>query len=129
MTYLVDTDWVADWLNGRSRIVEELSRLRREGPFISIITYGEVYEGIYFGRNPQQAERAFRQFLRGADVLLPNRQVMQRFARMRGELRRQGNLIPDADLLIAATALHHGLILLTNNVSHFSRIEGLELYR
>ena len=54
--------------------------------------------------------------------------VMLRFARMRSELRRQGNLIPDFDLLIAATALEHDLILMTRNTRHFARIAGLRLY-
>jgi predicted nucleic acid-binding protein len=44
-------------------------------------------------------------------------------------LRRQGNLIPDFDLLIAATALRHDLTLVTRDTAHFERIEGLQLLR
>jgi predicted nucleic acid-binding protein len=54
---------------------------------------------------------------------------MKRFARLRGELRRQGQLIPDPDLLIAATALQHDLTIVTRNVRHFQRIPGLKLYQ
>jgi tRNA(fMet)-specific endonuclease VapC len=36
-------------------------------------------------------------------------------------------IIGDMDLLIAATALQHGLTLLTNNRSHFERLEGLTI--
>lgn len=42
-------------------------------------------------------------------------------------LRASGNLIEDADLLIAATALRHRATLITHNVRHFSRIPGLNL--
>ena len=47
---------------------------------------------------------------------------------MRAFLRRQGQLIPDLDLLIAATALAHDLTLVTRNRRHFSRILSLRLY-
>lgn len=41
-------------------------------------------------------------------------------------LRSDGNLIDDADLLIAATALRHDAILVTNNTSHFERVPDLQ---
>jgi len=52
---------------------------------------------------------------------------MRRFAHIRGALRQQGHLIGDPDILIAATALHHDLILLTRNRRHFERIPDLRL--
>ena len=54
---------------------------------------------------------------------------MQHFAFIRSTLRRQDQLIPDLDLLIASTALHHDLILVTANVRHFVRIPDLRLYQ
>ena len=54
---------------------------------------------------------------------------MEQFARIRARLRRQGQLIPDLDLLIAATAVTHGLTLVTRNRRHFERIPELALYR
>jgi predicted nucleic acid-binding protein len=48
------------------------------------------------------------------------------FGRLRALLRLQGTLIPDLDLLIAATALQHDLVLLTRNRRHFDRIPGLQ---
>ncbi len=42
-------------------------------------------------------------------------------------MKKEGNLIEDADILMAATALVQNLVLVTNNVSHFERIKGLEL--
>jgi tRNA(fMet)-specific endonuclease VapC len=47
------------------------------------------------------------------------------FAKERGRLRREGSLIGDFDLLIASTCLSHDLTLLTNNVRHFERVNGL----
>jgi tRNA(fMet)-specific endonuclease VapC len=53
---------------------------------------------------------------------------MKRFAQIRGQLRRQGQLIGDMDVLIAATALHHGLVLVTANRRHFDRVPNLMVY-
>lgn len=48
-------------------------------------------------------------------------------ANLAENLRLTGTLIDDADLLIAATALHHGATLVTNDTRHFARIPGLLL--
>lgn len=40
-------------------------------------------------------------------------------------LKQDGNVITDADVLISATALRFGAILVTNNTRHFNRIPGL----
>ena len=50
MTYLVDSDYVADYLKRQRNAVEFLGWLLPEGPGISIITFAEVYEGIYYGK-------------------------------------------------------------------------------
>lgn len=128
MSYLVDTDVVASGLKGRPEQENLLKQLSPDGLAVSLITYGEIYEGIYYGRDPQTHERSFRQFLRWVDVLPLNRTIMKQFARIRGQLRRSGEMIPDPDILIAATALHHDLTLITHNTRHFSRIPHLKLY-
>ena len=128
MTYLVDTDIVVNWLRGRKFAVELLTDLEAEGIAISIITYGEIYEGIYFGRNPDHSERVFQQFLRSVHVLPLNRLIMRRFAMLRGNLRSQGMSVNDPDLLIAATAMFHDLSLVTGNTRHFDRIPDLKIH-
>ena len=49
------------------------------------------------------------------------------FGAERSRLRAMGTLIPDMDLLIGATALRHGLTLLSNNRRHFGRLPGLNI--
>src|SRR4029079_18245927 len=96
---------------------------------ISIITYGEVYEGIILGPQRRINEDALNEFLRVADVVQLTRPIMRRYARIRGELRRDGRRLEDTDLLIAATALDHDVTLVTRNVNHFTRVPGLRLYQ
>ena len=130
MSYLIDSDWVADFLKGRADAIRLLSGLPRDEIAISIITFGEVVEGIAFGHNRQAHEQGFRQFLQIADVLPLSRTIMRRFADLRGKLRSQGDLIPDMDLLIGATALGANRTLVTRNRRHFDRLHahGLILY-
>jgi tRNA(fMet)-specific endonuclease VapC len=129
MSYLIDSDWVAAYLKGRPDALHLLRTLASAGLAISLITHGEISEGIYFGRDPRTAAIGYRKFLRDVDVLPLNRRIMERFARIRGELRRQGLIIADMDMLIAGTALHHHRILITGNVRHFQRIPDLALYQ
>lgn len=92
------------------------------------MTCGEVLEGVLPGHDPILAQQVFDQWIGSIDVLPVDLAVAHRFARIRGELRRTGMLIPDADLLIAATALHHDLTLVTRNRRHFARVPGIRLY-
>jgi tRNA(fMet)-specific endonuclease VapC len=128
MSYLVDSDWIADWLKGRTPAVRLLSRIASDGLAISLISYGELYEGIYYGHDRQRHEQAFRQFLRPVQVVPLNRVIMRRFAIIRGQLRKQGQIVTDPDLLIAATAIEHDLTLVSRNRRHFERIPDLALY-
>jgi predicted nucleic acid-binding protein len=55
--------------------------------------------------------------------------VAYEFGRLRAALEERGELLPDADIQIAATSIHHGLSLVTGNLRHFERFEGLILSR
>lgn len=83
---------------------------------------------VEYGRDQRASEAGFHQFLRGVAVISLNRQSMRHFARIRGELRHTGQIIGDPDILIAVTAIHHDLTLVTRNRAHFQRITQLRLY-
>ena len=121
MTYLVDTDWMVDYLDGDRAATQFLGSIESEGLGISIVTFGELYEGIYFGSDPVGKEADLMRVLTWVEVVSLTENTMRRFARIRGTLRRQGRIIGDPDLLIAATALEHDLTLVTRNVRHFDR--------
>ena len=60
-------------------------------------------------------------FLAAVDIVPLDDVVCRIFARERGRLRAAGTPLGDFDLLIGATAIRHGLTLLTNNRRHFER--------
>jgi len=126
-TYLLDTDWVIDFLNGHSETIEKIRELRGGGLALSIVSLAELYEGVYYSREPAESERKLEDFLCGVEILALEDGVCRTFGRERGRLRKRRTLIGDFDLLIASTCLHHDLTLLTNNTTHFARIEGLRI--
>ena len=127
MKYLIDTDWVVNHLRGVERVTERLEELADSGLALSIISLAELYEGIYRSTNPDKAEKSLNVFLTAVTVLGINGAVCRVFGRERTRLRKEGLLIGDFDLLIASTCLHHNLILLTDNVREFERVEGIRL--
>lgn len=129
MKYLVDNDWVADYLKGKGLATKLLSGLFPAGLAISIITFAEIYEGIYYGHDPRRHEQCFRRFLQGVTVLDLTGTIARRYARLRGNLRQLGQMIDQPDLFIAATAIEYNLIPLTRNLRDFERVPGLNLYR
>ena len=130
MKYLVDTDWIIDVLNDQAAAIQTLLALAPDGLAVSLISYGEPYEGAYYGRDPQAAHASISAFLAGKQLLPLTTEIMEQFGITRGQLTRQlRQQIGDMDFLIAATALHHDLILLTSNIRDFQHIPGLKIYR
>lgn len=127
MQYLVDTDWVIHYLNGHPGITKRLDELQEAGLGLSVISLAELYEGVYYSKDPQWNEQALNDFLSGVMVLGIDDETCKIFARERGRLRKARKMIGDFDLLIGATALQNNFTVLTNNRRHFERIEGLQL--
>jgi len=128
MNYLIDTDWVIDHLNQVEFVTARLHELAPEGLALSVVSLGELYEEVYYSRDPEASERSLQRFLnRELTILGIDEETCKRFGRERGRLRTMGQRIGDMDLMIAATALQYDLTLLTNNRRHFDRIDGLRI--
>ena len=128
--YLLDTDWIVDVLHGQESATQTLLELAPSGLALSIITYGELYEGAYYSRDPEPALAGLHTFLEGKEILSLTLAVMERFALVRGKLPRNlKEQIGDMDLLIGATALEHDLTLLTRNLKDFQHIPDLKLHQ
>ena len=127
IAYLVDTDWVIHHLNRHPTITQRLQDLHGEGLGLSVVALAELYEGVYYARDPEQSEARLTEFLESVHLVGLDEETAKIFGRQRGRLRADGLLIGDTDLLIAATALQYTLTLLSNNRRHFERIEGLRI--
>lgn len=128
LRYLVDTDWAIYYLRRRPNVVQRLDALLPQGVGISVISVAELYVGAAGAVDPAAGDSEVRKFL-DADIALVgvDAETGRIFAQEKVRLRQSGNLIPDFDLLIGATALRHNLTLLSNNRRHFERISGLSI--
>jgi predicted nucleic acid-binding protein len=128
--YLLDSDWVIDYLSGRPEAQRMIDGLRPRGIAISVVTYLEVTEGILGSRDRGHAEAVFRTFLRSVEILGMTAQVARRAAEVRFDLRSRRRPITNRamDLLIAATALELGLVLVSRNSRDYDDVVGLERY-
>jgi tRNA(fMet)-specific endonuclease VapC len=127
MTFLLDTDTCVYWLRGRTAVHARLAAVSPEELSISVITLAELHYGADCSAQADANHQAIDDFVSGMAVLPLDASIARVFGEVKAQLRRQGNLIEDFDLLLAATALSNGLTLVTNNAAHFERIPGLTL--
>ncbi len=100
-----------------------------EVPHMAAITAAELLHGVERANPEHRAARSLRveQFIASVEVIDFDLGVARRYAALWAALQSAGTK-PDAhDLLIAATALHHGFDVATTNTRHFAHIPGLRL--
>lgn len=129
MKYVIDTDWIIHGLRGEQRVVRKLLSIKKDGLAISMASLAELYEGIFRSSKPAKDERVLQDFLSGVTILEIDQETCKDFGRQRARLRKDGHLIGDLDILIAATCIQHRLTLLTDNIRDFERIEDLKIFR
>lgn len=130
MAYLFDTDAVSEVLRSEplTAYLAWLQTVPREDQFVSAVTAGELFKGAYRSSRREQFLRLIEEQILPAVTVLPFELNAARvFGRIRADLEEKGSILPDADLQIAATALHHDLELVTGNIRHFERIPRLRI--
>lgn len=105
--------------------MQMIRSLAPEGLAISVITFGEVLDGILGSEEPTRNRQRWQEFLTPFYILGINQPIAEVWADLRRRLRTKGEGLPDADLLIGATALFHDMAVVTGNLRHFERMPGL----
>jgi predicted nucleic acid-binding protein len=95
---------------------------------LSAITMVELEHGLHRAQAAEQAQRR-RDYLDTVFAAIPvdsfSREMAQVAAKVDAAARKTGKVIPFADLLIGATALHHGYAVGTRNLRHFQMVPNL----
>jgi len=127
VTYLLDTDTCIYWLKGVQSVREHLEAIGMDQIAISTITVGELYFGAYNSAKVAENLTRAETFVKQLAVLPLNDAALKTFGQIKADLRKQGQVVADFDLLIANTALAEARILVTNNTRHYARIPGIQL--
>lgn len=131
MPYLLDSDLVIDHLAGSREAMVLIEGLVPDGVAASVISYMESFQGIQRSPNLAQAQASFTTFSDTVPVIPVTVPVAERCALLRDQLQREGKRVRARalDLLIAATAIEYGLMLVTRNQDDFRDIPGLQLHQ
>lgn len=127
LTHLLDTSVFSQPIKDRpvSGVLERWGDLGEESVCTAAICLAELLQGLE-DRGSEKYWRRYRELLRNRyPVLSFDAAVAGTYGRLAAELRRQGRPRPALDLLIAATAKQHGLIVATLNPKDFAGIPGL----
>ncbi len=126
MKFLLDTNTVSYALRGHGRVAERLLGHRPSEIGVSAITVAELRFGAH-KRGSRKLQRLIDSFLAPVVQIPFDSGAADRYGELAAELQRRGERIEMADAMIAAHALEIGVTLVTHNVRHFRRVEGLAI--
>jgi predicted nucleic acid-binding protein len=124
--YLLDTNVVSELmrLRPRRRVAEWVAATPEELLHLSVITIGEVRKGIDLLDEDEPRRAALQSWLDrdlrvrfGGRLLVFDDGVAERWGQLEALAKRQRVTLPTIDAQLAATALHHGLTLVTRNTA------------
>lgn len=113
-------------MKGLFDLKAKFHKVKTENCLISEITLAELKFGVENSQNKEKNQEALDNFLTDIKII-PIFQAIDYYAKEKARLRESGKTVDDFDLLIGATAVTYGLKMVTNNTSHFDRIQGIKL--
>jgi tRNA(fMet)-specific endonuclease VapC len=126
MSLLIDTDIIIFSIKNVPSVQNGFIKNESIPKAISVITYGELLHGAKKSKNIEQNLALIYRIAEIFPILPITRSIIETYAELKKVLEKEGNIIPDLDLLIAATAMTHNYTLVTNNIKHFSKIKALK---
>ncbi len=124
MRFLLDTDICSAHLKSNPLVTNRFLQYTG-GLCMSAITLGELYTWALRAKTPPSRLQDVLLLLQDVIVLDVTPDVARKFGEVRAGLLDVGKPAPSVDLLLAATALAHGLILVTHNVADYANVPGL----
>ena len=126
MRYLLDTNICIHFFRGKFNLIDRLEDIGFENCAISEITLAELVYGAENSINPEKNHQLINAFTKQITVL-PVYNAILKYGKEKARLRKNGIMISDFDLLIGCTAMENNLIMVTENVKEFKRIEGINI--
>ena len=124
---LLDTDVFSYFFKDDGRASAYRSDVSGRALYLSFMTVAELEQWAMVRRFGDAAITRLRSAIHAATVILPDAQTVRLWATVSVHRRQSGRPVSTADGWIAATALRHGLPLITHNARDFAGIEGLNV--
>ncbi|MFQ5979579.1 MAG: type II toxin-antitoxin system VapC family toxin [Candidatus Heimdallarchaeota archaeon] len=126
---IADTNFLSDHLAGKKTARKMHKTLLKEGHYIitTVITVSELYFGKYRRRWQETRSRKLAELIASLQIIPFSTVHAIEYGRIRAFLADSGLDIGFADTAIAAIAKKENLPILTANIRHFERIEGIEI--
>ena len=125
LKYMLDTNMVIYTMKNRPEQVRRHFKQHQGQMCISSVTLGELIYGAECSQQPERNLADMEAMTARLDVLPFDSRAASHFGQVRAELRRAGQPIGPYDMMIAGHARSLGLILVTNNLKEFIRVQGL----
>jgi predicted nucleic acid-binding protein len=123
----LDTDILIEYFRGNEKIKNRIKSLSNKDSIgVTWLSFYEFFKGIFVSGKLEE-EQFLQRLLNTAIILESSYESTKIGAEIYTSLKRKGQLINDADILIAGIVKSYKATLVTNNVMHFSRIEGLKI--
>ncbi len=128
--YLFDTDCLSNILKKAPSplLIKKLESLPKGLQFTTSINVSEIYFRAYRSRNQEKILKAYE------DKVFPNVNILpfdtgsgKIYGRLKALLEKRGLSKSEPDLMIAALAIQHNMILIVGNKRHFMNIPGLNM--
>ena len=128
MTYALDTNTISYILRGEGGVKQRWRQEESSGnrTVIPLMAYYEVQRGL-LANDANAKMKSFEELCAVLGISELTISDMKNASAIYAILKRQGNLIDDSDILIAAQCIENGYTLVTNNERHFERVDGLQL--
>ena len=125
---ILDTNICVRFLRGEESVVRRfLDADENDDLRIPAMVEGELFYGVEKSERRDENREKVKSFLAFIPVCHTDDETMEKFGELKAKAEAAGRRVDDADVIIAATAMRHGAVLVTGNTRHFSRFDGLEI--
>lgn len=125
--FLLDTDTIIYSMKGNANVQKNVREHSDALLSISVITLMELYYGARKSQRVAANLAKIKTLEQAIEVIPVGLESTEIFGLLKANLEVVGKRMDDFDLIIASCALANNLTLVTNNMKHFQRIEGLKL--
>lgn len=111
-------------MRAKRNIASKIAEIGIEHIFISEMTLGELLYGAQCSDRPTENLNAVNVFCQYVTIL-STANIWNEFAVQKAFLRKKGQPIEDADIIIGATAIVNDMVMVTENIKHIGRLNGI----